>query len=118
VLAVGFFTVDTVVLKRLYVLFAIEVAARRVHVLGVTSSPVGAWVAQQARNLVMRLEEGIGQFRFLVRDRDTRFTEAFEAVFGAGIDSRCPSRRCGRRGRTPMRSGGWARSGVSYWTGC
>jgi len=86
ILARDFLTVETVGLTRLYVLFFVEVDRRRVHLAGVTAHPTGQWVTQQVRNLLMTLQDNAGRasrWRFLIRDRDTKFTAAFDAVLAA-----------------------------------
>jgi putative transposase len=76
-----FFTVETLCLRRFYVLFFTELSRRRVYLAGVTAHPDGAWVVQQARNLIMTLAEQEQSLRILVRDRDRKFTAAFDEVF-------------------------------------
>jgi transposase InsO family protein len=100
-LAVDFFHVDcAITLKRIYVFFALEVGSRYLHILGATSHPTGAWTTQQARNLLMNLDDRTATFRFLVRDRAGQFSNSFDAVLAdAGIGTvkippRCPRANC------------------------
>jgi transposase InsO family protein len=83
IVACDFFTVETVSLRRLYVLFFIELETRRVHLAGVTANPNGPWVTQQARNLLLVLGERGRQVRFVLRDHDAKFCRSFDDVFGS-----------------------------------
>jgi transposase InsO family protein len=95
VIAMDFFTVDTVLSKRLYVLFAIEHATRRVHIAGVTANPDNPFVTQAARELTSDLEDAGRPAKFLVRDRDPKFSQSFDDIFKASST---------RVIRTPVRS--------------
>ena len=95
--------VDTVFLQRLYVLFFIEHGTWRVHLAGISANPAGAWVTQQARNLLMNLEGQADGLKFLIQNRDTKFTAGFDAVFtamGVRIIKTCPGAARERYSRT------------------
>ena len=86
ILACDFFTVNLLDGTQAYVLAVIEHAARRIHILGITLHPTGEWTTQQARNLIMDLGDQAHQFKFMIRDRGSNFTAAFDAVLtDAGI---------------------------------
>lgn len=83
IIAVDLFHVDTVLLKRVYCMAAMEISTRRVHLLGVTAHPTGSWAVQQARDLLMALDDSLHQVKFLLRDRDAKFTDAFDAALAS-----------------------------------
>jgi putative transposase len=117
ILAVDFLHVDTVLLKRLYVLVFIEHGTRRMHLGGVTAHPTSAWTVQQARNLALNPGERFGDFRFLIRDRGSNFTASFDAVFqSAGTTILRTAVQAPRMNATCERLVGPC--AASSWTGC
>jgi putative transposase len=84
-MAVDFFAVDTIWLKRLYVLFFIDLASRRVHFAGCTARPNDEWVTQRARQIAWTLGERSEPVRVLIRDHDAKFTRSFDWVFRSSL---------------------------------
>ena len=112
VLACDFFCVDTVLLRRYYVLFFIELDRRRVHLAGITTNPTGAWTTQAARNLMMRYDRTI---RFLIRDRAGQ-TSPRSTRSSAATRRQSSARHHARRSRTRTRNAGSAPFAGSSWT--
>jgi putative transposase len=105
ILACDLFTVDTVWQRRLWVLFFVSIGTRRVEYVACTSKPDTAWMTQQARNLLMDLDDRGQRPRFLIRDRDTKFSRPFETSSAAKA-SKLSERRSRRRTRTPTPNAG------------
>jgi putative transposase len=115
-MACDFFTLETVQLKTLCVLFCIEVDTSRVHLAGVTNRPDSAWVTQQGRNPAMDLDDQQAVPKFLIRDRDLRFSGLFDEVLRAGgIRVIWTPVQAPKATRSP--SGGWRPCGPRAWTG-
>jgi len=115
-LAVDFFTVETISLRRFYVLFFIELDSRRVHLAGCTANPTGAWVTQQARQFAWALREQPNCFRYLIRDRDSK-SRAASTRSSRAKASRSSRRRCEHRRRMRSRSASSVRSAENASTG-
>jgi putative transposase len=116
ILACDFFTVDTVWLRRLYVLVYLSIGGRRIEYLACTRHPDTAWMLQQARNLLMDFDDRGREVRFLIHDRDTKFPRAFDAPWRAKT-SKSSARPSRRRTLTPTWSAGSGASAASVSTG-
>src|ERR1017187_2072315 len=118
ILAVDFLHVDTVFLKRLYVLVFIEHGTRRMHLGGVTAHPTGEWTVQHARNLALDPGERIEDFRFLIRDRGSNSTASFDAVFQSAGTTILRTAVQAPRMNPRAASGSSAHCAANSWTGC
>jgi hypothetical protein len=97
-----------VLLRRLYVLVFSEIATRQVYLAGITANPTGEWATQQARNIIETFVEPTEPIRFLIHDRDSKFTAGFDEVCSAPTASEQSGRPCGRPARTRSSNGGSA----------
>lgn len=113
-LACDFFTVETLRLQTLYVLFFIEIGTRRIHLAGCTARPTTQWVTQQARQLVWKLEEEGKGMRFLLHDRDAKFPASFDVVFASQTIEVVLTRLASAKRQCVCRALGAQRAGGMY----